>query len=303
MNLIIIPSGEAGSCRHHRLRPISVLLVASGLLGGLALFVVGYLLGQGNIEPLRHDWQSQIVEQRFELEGVRTRASAEIEVLTTRVARIQAQVARIEAVGNRLLKLADLDEGEFDFTSEPAVGGAAPSVTNPVKQNAILVELDQLANRLANREEQLKALDRALLDRSLYQRIQPNGSPVSEGWISSRYGYRSDPFSGKSSLHRGIDFAARRGTEIKAVAGGIVIQSSYKGELGLMVSIDHGNGYVTRYGHNSKNLVEVGEVVSKGQAIALLGSTGRSTGPHVHFEVIHNGKHQDPADYLESESK
>ena len=136
------------------------------------------------------------------------------------------------------------------------------------------------------------------MSRSITERVMPSGRPVEEGWLSSTYGKRSDPFTGKPDFHPGLDFAGRKGSEVVAVADGVVIWSGPRGGYGNMVEIDHGHGYVTRYGHNEKNLVKVGDTVKKGQEIALMGSTGHSTGPHVHFEVLHNGKTVNPARFI-----
>jgi murein DD-endopeptidase MepM/ murein hydrolase activator NlpD len=139
-----------------------------------------------------------------------------------------------------------------------------------------------------------------LLDRSLAAETRPTGRPVESGWISSGYGRRSDPITGKRTLHEGVDFAGKSGSDILAVASGVVVFAGEKSGYGRLVEIDHGNGLSTRYGHNSKLLVQEGEVVKQGQTIALLGSTGRSTGPHVHFEVLRGGRHVNPARYLRS---
>jgi murein DD-endopeptidase MepM/ murein hydrolase activator NlpD len=136
------------------------------------------------------------------------------------------------------------------------------------------------------------------MDRSLHERIMPSGRPVRNGWVSSGYGMRTDPFTGKKEFHEGIDFAGKEGSRVLAVADGIVSWAGWRKGYGKMVEITHGNGYATRYAHNEKLLVSVGETVKKGQTIALMGSTGRSTGPHVHFEVVHNDREVNPAKYV-----
>ena len=158
--------------------------------------------------------------------------------------------------------------------------------------------LEVLHASIVDREAKLTVLENVLMSRNLQARILPSGSAVHRGLVSSKFGQRIDPFTGKQGMHKGIDIAGKEGTEILAVADGIVTWSGKRKGYGNLVEIDHGTGYVTRYGHNKKQLVEFGNTVHKGQAIALIGSTGRSTGPHVHVEVMKNGKHVNPEKYL-----
>jgi len=158
--------------------------------------------------------------------------------------------------------------------------------------------LGELDATVADRAAKLEALEQMLLNRHLRERIVPSGRAVEKGLLSSKYGKRIDPFSGKQEQHRGIDIAGKEGTSIMAVADGIVTWSGKRAGYGNLVEINHGKGYVTRYGHNKQPLVAAGDTVKKGQVIALMGSTGRSTGPHVHIEVLHNDKHVNPAKYL-----
>jgi murein DD-endopeptidase MepM/ murein hydrolase activator NlpD len=158
--------------------------------------------------------------------------------------------------------------------------------------------LDQLDSELEDRQEMLSVLEVLLMSRSLNERVMPSGKPVEEGWLSSRYGKRSDPFTGKQDFHKGLDFAGKKGTGVLAVGDGVVSWSGKRTGYGKLVEINHGNGYVTRYGHNQRHLVKVGDTVKKGQQVAMMGSSGRSTGPHVHFEVLRNGKRVDPAKYI-----
>jgi murein DD-endopeptidase MepM/ murein hydrolase activator NlpD len=145
---------------------------------------------------------------------------------------------------------------------------------------------------------QLLALENVILSRSLKDAIQPEGRPVEQGFISSYFGERQDPFTGHEAVHRGLDFAAASGSHVVAVAAGIVTWSDTRPGYGSLVEINHGNGYVTRYGHNQRNLVNVGQTVTRGQAVALMGSSGRSTGPHVHFEVLKDGRQVDPLTFI-----
>ena len=192
-----------------------------------------------------------------------------------------------------------LDRGEFDFNTLPAVGGpesTEPAATPPLVE--VLATLDSLDAEMTDRAGKLSVLESVMMSRSLSERVTPSGRPVEDGWLSSRYGKRSDPFSGKQEFHKGLDFAGKKGTDVMAVGDGVVSWSGERSGYGRLVEINHGNGYVTRYGHNQKNLVSVGDTVRKGQLIALMGSTGRSTGPHVHFEVLHDGKQVNPSSYI-----
>ncbi len=148
------------------------------------------------------------------------------------------------------------------------------------------------------RDAQLAALENVILSRDLTQQIRPEGKPTKSGFISSYFGERQDPFTGHEAFHRGVDFAGAAGSEVVSVAAGVVTWAGARSGYGSLIEINHGNGYVTRYGHNQRVLVTVGQTVTRGQAVALMGSTGRSTGPHVHFEVLKNGRQINPASFL-----
>ena len=190
--------------------------------------------------------------------------------------------------------MADLDM-DFSLESSPGMGGPEPVQNQEsISPNDFLASLDELETGLEDKAEKLAAMESMLIDRSLQEKTQPEGRPASNAWISSLYGYRSDPMTGKKEFHSGIDFAGNPETPITVVAAGIVTWSGPKFGYGNLVEVSHGNGYITRYGHNRKNLVKVGEKVEKGEVIALMGDSGRSTGTHVHFEVVHDGEYVDP---------
>lgn len=219
-----------------------------------------------------------------------------------RAGQLQARLARLEALGARLAEAASLDD-EFDFYSPPAIGGPSDSNESPtpdryMSQDEVLKTLDQLALHIDLREHELKAIDGLLSDRSLEKERYIAGRPIAHGWLSSHYGKRIDPFDGHVAWHGGVDFAGKMGADIMAVASGVVVWSGDRYGYGRLVEINHGNGYSTRYAHNSEVEVKIGDVVKKGQIIAKMGSSGRSTGPHVHFEVLHNGHTVDPQDYI-----
>jgi murein DD-endopeptidase MepM/ murein hydrolase activator NlpD len=167
----------------------------------------------------------------------------------------------------------------------------------------VLASLDSLEQRLNDREREMRVLEDLLLSSRMQKEVRPSGWPVAEGYITSPFGFRTDPFTGLRSNHPGIDFAAAEGSNVLAVASGIVTKAGeeegYDG-YGRIVEINHGNGYATRYGHNERVLVHIGDRVRRGQVIAKMGSTGRSTGPHVHFEVLLNGVQVNPERYIEA---
>jgi murein DD-endopeptidase MepM/ murein hydrolase activator NlpD len=158
--------------------------------------------------------------------------------------------------------------------------------------------LAQLEVALRQKENELSILEALLTDRELHQKQYPQGWPTASGWMSSAYGKRTDPFTGRTAFHEGVDIAARDGSEIRAMAAGVVTFAGNKSGYGLVVEINHGNGFQTRYAHAKKVIAEVGDRVEKGDTVALVGSTGRSTGSHVHFEVIKNGKVVNPHEHL-----
>jgi murein DD-endopeptidase MepM/ murein hydrolase activator NlpD len=159
-------------------------------------------------------------------------------------------------------------------------------------------DLERVSHQLDDREAQLDVLESLLMTRDLQAQVYPDGMPVDAGWISSYFGQRADPFNGHQSVHEGIDFAGREGASVNAIAAGVVSFSDVRHGYGNCVEINHGNGYVTRYAHNRANLVAVGDKVEKGQTIALMGTTGRATGPNLHFEVLHYGKVVNPLKYI-----
>ena len=283
-----------------------------GWVAGLAVVTVisvaiaaGYLAGSGGMTgPELEDVQAlraDLMRQREELAAVRVSADEHIDALALRMGELNAHVIRLNALGSRLTGMADLEDGEFDFENTPALGGPAELSELAVGDGQLpnlLADLESLDNTLDQQLQQLTALESLMLNRKLSDRAQPRGRPVKSGWLSSYFGKRADPVSGKSSWHKGVDFAGKRGAAVIAVSDGVVSFSGDRYGYGNMVEIRHGNGYVTRYAHNQENMVAVGDKISQGQTIALIGSTGRSTGPHVHFEVHRNGQPVDPAKYI-----
>lgn len=224
---------------------------------------------------------------------------AKVNALAMRVADLQAKLMRLDALGERISNKAQLDQKEFDFSQAPGVGGPV-SLHEPKSYSVSDLEtlVDELGSRLEGRQHQLEFIDEWIAQQKFDKEALVNGAPLKDGFLSSDFGWRADPFSGQSEMHEGVDFSAPEGSEIAAVASGIVTWSAEKAGYGNLVEINHGNGFKTRYGHCKKNLVQIGEMVQKGQIIALVGSTGRSSGPHVHFEVYKNNRVVDPASYI-----
>ena len=269
-----------------------------------AFMFAGYYLGlahmRANPDDIAAVLQAELDAQRVEVEEAKRVAEENMNALALRLGQMQAHVMRLDALGQRLTKIANLDNGEFDFENAPGqggpLGGSISSQTLDVPD--FLKTLDELSAQLDDREQQLELVEEMLMTRSLQAEVMPAGRPVTSGWLSSYFGKRTDPFTGHRAHHAGVDFAGKEGSEVVAVAAGVVTWSGKRYGYGNMVEINHGNGYATRYGHNKENLVKVGETVKKGQVVAKMGSTGRSTGPHVHFEVLYNDKAVNPSKYL-----
>jgi murein DD-endopeptidase MepM/ murein hydrolase activator NlpD len=296
--------------RHGHTRTV----VLSGWLKGLLSICIlgapvafGYLGYQFAVsqEPQEYalesalDWSEELESSADALARLKQESQAQLEALTVRLATLQARLLRMEALGERITTVAQLDSGEFDFSADPAVGGPLSDETIPYSPPAFVDAISELELQIADRAQQLEILEGLMAERQFEADVSLTGRPIRQGWISSPFGRRTDPFTGQLAWHSGIDFAtAAAGADIVAVAAGVVTASGDRDGYGLAVDINHGNGYVTRYGHAEKLLVEVGEIIAKGQVIALVGSTGRSTGPHVHFEVYKHGRVVDPASYI-----
>ncbi|MEO1246494.1 MAG: M23 family metallopeptidase [Pseudomonadota bacterium] len=286
----------------------AVAVVAASLLAA-AGFTAGHWYSTHNGSGVSSDelvlFSNAISDQREEIEGIRQEKEDTLDAMAIRIAELNARIIRLDALGRRLTDMADIDDGEFDFDSDPALGGPEePMMTGSNVAVPEVVEAMQALNRdLDNREAQLGVLQGVLMHQNLEQRVYPRGRPVNSGWISSYFGKRTDPFTGKPANHTGIDFAGKMGDEIVSVADGVVTWSGDRYGYGIMVEINHGNGYATRYAHNSENKVAVGDEVRKGQVVALMGRTGRATGPNLHFEVVRNGRRVNPVNFIRETSR
>jgi murein DD-endopeptidase MepM/ murein hydrolase activator NlpD len=274
-----------------------VFTLFSGVL--LAGVQIGRTYGLTRPAQQLQQWGLILQKQSSDVAATRQELQQRLEALAGRIGQMNAHVIRLDALGRRLTEMAKLDKGEFNFDTAPAVGGPEGIVESALVGSPDLsTMLDVLADQIQDRERQLSVLESLISTRNLRRQILPGGRPVMKGWISSYFGHRTDPFTGRNAFHRGIDFAAPEGSKVLAVAAGVVTYAKDRFGYGQTVEINHGNGYVTRYAHNSSIVVKAGEVVKKGDPVATIGSTGRSTGPHLHFEVLSQGRAVDPMSFV-----
>lgn len=277
-------------------------------LGACALVATAFLAGavtgsnraqQAEVADLDR-WSSDLAAQRAAVIEARAVAEQQISALAARIGQLHARLIRLDALGKRLTEVADLDRGEFDFDAPPAMGGPeeAPLLGEGPTVPTVSELLDSLSITIDDRSRQLAALETLILSRELARQIVPGGRPVESGYISSFFGKRPDPFTGETAFHAGLDFAGAPGTRVLAAADGVISYAGKDKDYGKMIEITHGNGYVTRYAHNSSLLVEPGQTVRRGDPLALMGSTGRSTGTHLHFEVLRDGKPVNPMSFV-----
>jgi murein DD-endopeptidase MepM/ murein hydrolase activator NlpD len=311
MNLILVPH-SAGRGHNISLSPAQLFVLALVVLVGLPLLIgaVSYKISAyldpttGTREPEYIQRQAALLtNERQEIEQTRRDAELHLNALAQRLGHMQAELLRLNALGQRLARMGGLDKREFDFSEGPALGGPEPARGSAsVSVPDFLKTLDRVSGQIERKSERLAALESSLLDKQLKAAVYPAGWPTEGGWVSSGFGQRSDPFTGRTAVHEGVDIASRFGSTIKAMGGGVVTYAGDKEGYGCTVEINHGNGYSTRYAHCKSALVRVGDRVTKGQGVALVGTTGRSTGPHLHFEVLRDGKAVNPSAYLQSAS-
>ncbi|MBW8369172.1 MAG: peptidoglycan DD-metalloendopeptidase family protein [Arenimonas sp.] len=272
-------------------------------LGAIALvlavaFGTGYLARGANGAALEEitRLQAEMAQQQVALTVAREDAQREVNAIAARVGELQAQANRLNALGDRLTRVGKLKDGEFNFNELPGQGGSESA--SDVPSGDLLSSLDALQSQFSHSGRQLSVIESLLFDHDLDNKRTPAGMPA-PGYVSSGYGGRSDPFGRGRAHHAGIDIDANTGDPITAAAEGVVSFSGVRSGYGNVVEIDHGNGYKTLYAHNSRNLVRAGDVVRAGQLIGKVGSTGRSTGSHLHFEVMLNDRQVNPRQYLD----
>jgi murein DD-endopeptidase MepM/ murein hydrolase activator NlpD len=311
MQIILVSRGQKGpktldlTCRRLRCKALAIGLAGivgiAGLGAGVALAVAGPKASAlGDIGHLKQ----QVGDQDARVAEIKRDAQRDLDALAVKLGQLQAQSVRLNALGERLTQVGKLDDGEFDFDEEPGQGGPelttsdapTPAYTLPASLGE---SIERLSGQFDTQQAQLEALRDMLMDRSIESSLRPTGMPVN-GYISSYFGGRPDPFSGHAARHTGIDIAAPKGTPVTAVAEGMVTFAGQRSGYGDVVEIDHGNGYMTRYAHNSAIVARPGQRVRVGDVIAKAGSTGRSTGSHVHFEVWYHNRVVNPLAFVRS---
>lgn len=285
----------------------SVLGVFTATAVAVAAGGAGFWYGQSGLEQAPQlsaqavaELEAMFEQERKALEEAKQASEAQLDAFAGRVGEMQAEILRLNALGERLVEMADLDAEEFDFENPPAVGGPDDDImaTKETSLAEVAGELTDMLGLISDRERKLSQLEQTIMEKDLKEHATPSGWPVSSGYITSKFGYRRHPIYKRSKFHTGVDFASKRGTPVLATADGVVVFSDWQSGYGRMVEVRHMDGLKTRYAHNQKNLVKEGDMVKKGQTIAKLGSSGRSTGPHVHFEVRKDGKALNPLKFV-----
>ena len=275
------------------------------LMAGLILFMLlsagfGYLIlfkFGGTQVPMVQKVLVSALEN--ETGKARLETQQRLSAMAIKVGEMQAQILRLEALGERVAKVSGIKKEEINFDRKPGRGGAlSPGKSVTLSMDDFQAELSKFGRVLDDKSDQMTVMESLLSREQVRKAALPSALPVNIGFFSSNYGWRLDPFTGQRTMHEGVDFVADVGAPIKAAAGGIVVYSDIHAGYGNMIEIDHGNGLVSRYAHASKRLVKEGDVVLRGQKIGEVGSTGRSTGPHLHFEVLLLGSPQNPTRYL-----
>ena len=266
----------------------------------VGLVFAGFLLKQSDFvdAAVIETWRSKLSEQDDVVEQLREQSVARRQAVGRQIAEMQARLWRMEALASYMHETSGLPKDEFDFDAPVSQGGPLSNEAEVLEVDNLDTQLASLSRRLKQRETELSILDQVLLGIYNDKGARPAGAPIVKGWMSSPFGERVDPISGKKAWHEGMDFAGAKGSEVIAVANGVVVFAGYRDGYGKMVEISHGKDMRTRYGHHEEVLVHAGQSVKRGDVIALMGSSGRSTGPHVHFEVLKEGRPVNPARYV-----
>ncbi|HWY72051.1 MAG TPA: M23 family metallopeptidase [Burkholderiaceae bacterium] len=261
-----------------------------------SLYVVTFRMAAQREIPLIKQLVSVVMRDRLAQDEQYLRDN--VSSMAKMVGEMQARLLRLDALGERVSKLAGIRPEEFNFREVPGLGGAEPTDARRLSLAELQVQAHNVGKGLDERTDFMNVVESELVDNAARSALLPRNTPVVEGFVGSGFGMRMDPFTGEYTMHTGIDFAAPVGTPILAAAGGVVASAEPHPEFGYVVRVDHGNGLSTLYAHASKFIVKTGDIIRKGQPIALVGATGRATGPHLHFEVRVNGVPQNPLKYL-----
>ena len=299
---IILVSSRFAKTRTIRLSAFNMALIALLTVATLviAAIVVQYplvRLDRGFVSDGLRAWLASAQTQEQQKQQAYMRES--LDAMAIRLGQMQAEMQRLDALGVRLAKVSGMKPSEFSFDKPPAQGGPyLPAPDRDISLESMNKQMANLTLSMDDRNDKLLALETMLMQDRSNAWLIPSVSPVKSSWFSSNFGWRIDPFTGKEAMHEGVDFVVPTGTPVYASAGGVVDYAGPHPQFGNLVEIDHGNGVITRYAHNSKVLVKVGQMVKRGEKISLSGSTGRATGPHMHFEVRYKGVAQNPARFL-----
>ena len=303
MNIILV-SNNLAKTRNVSLNGVHLLVTAAIFL---ALFIMAVLAAEyaivrfqpGRISNEMRAWLASA--QNHEQQKQQSYLRESLDTMANSLGQMQARLLRLDSLGTRLVKVAGMKPQEIDFSQLPAQGGAyVPVGQQDVTLSSMNQQLGSLSTLMTDRGDKLAALETLLQQDRLKNKMLNTIQPVSSGWFSSNFGWRVDPFTGKSAMHEGVDYVVPEGTPIHAAASGIVVYAGMHPDFGNLVEIDHGNDILTRYAHASKLMVKVGQLVKRGQLISLVGSTGRSTGNHLHFEVRFKGLAQNPIRFLQN---
>ena len=245
--------------------------------------------------------QKNLILQQKAVKALKEDTQKQLGAMKVYLGELRAQMRRLDALGERLAGVANLDNGEFNFQQEMPIGGPEIEFAELPQASGsdVLTDIEDMLSKISDKQKQLSLLESVMMNHQLNNDAYIAGRPISDGWLSSQYGIRKDPFNGTPAMHKGLDFASyNEDVQVVATGAGVVTWAGDRYGYGQLVEIDHGGGLKTRYGHNHELLVNVGDVVTRGQQIAEMGSSGRSTGPHVHYEVLRNGKQIDPNQFV-----
>lgn len=305
---IILVSNKQACARRLSIRYKGVYCIALLLLVIMTTsFYIGIHFTQSKLEEKHYalylekekKWQNEFKKQQNNANTDKQKTKQSLDTLYAKLSTLQAHLLRLDVLGSRLVEIANISDIEFNMLHPPGLGGPEISnINNTLYATNFIDELHITDQKVKDSNEKLFAIESLISATNLQSQTFPKGNFMQNSWLSSPFGWRTDPISGKKEFHRGVDLVAKVGTNIVSVADGIVTWAGRHPEYGNMLEINHGNNYITRYAHNKKNLVTVGEKILKNQIIAIIGSTGRSTGLHVHFEVLYNGKNLDPKKFI-----
>lgn len=305
---IILVSDRLATARSARIGVAHVALAGMAFLALIVGAVAGLTyLGIQHAAEIKHPALQALVRAAQEQQARRSEeyVRQNLSVMAVKLGEMQAQLTRLDALGERLSSAAGIKPGELKFTELPGRGGAL--VTSPAPRDLGIDELrqhlDAVAKQMELHTEHLGMIEGSMLESRAKARQLPTSLPVAGTWRASGYGWRLDPITGQAAVHEGIDFIAESGTPIRAAAAGVVAFAGYHPTYGHLIELDHGGGLLTRYAHASKLLAKQGEFIKRGAVIAKVGSTGRSTGSHLHFEVRQNGRALNPTPFLRGGEK